>query len=83
MTIIELTAGVVSAQGKMKRLRVLSGMIALIVVAGCAPQSSLNQVAYQDSGAQSCPPDYIPHCEVWGGNKFKKRYGLCRCTRSS
>jgi len=82
MTDIELTKRVVSSLRTKTRFGGLSAVFSLIFIAGCAPHSLSDPLAFQDTTAPRCPADSIPQCEVWGGNRFKKRYGPCRCSRT-
>jgi hypothetical protein len=73
-----------SIAGKCHPLRILSiycGLFSLSMVAGCGSQSHTVPLGFNGMQINQCPAGYVPQCEVWGGNKFKKRYGPCRCSR--
>lgn len=61
------------------KFSIVSGMAILVLLSGCANQSVLDGAAFSDTLAIQCPSGSVRQCEVWGGNKFKKRYHRCGC----
>jgi hypothetical protein len=71
----------------------ITGIVLLSLISGCAiqaPESATARTPSRSLGEQPhlqetldavCPPRSIRECRVWGGNKFKKRYEYCGCTR--
>lgn len=61
------------------KLSLVPGVAILILLSGCANQSLSDSVAFSDTLAIQCPSGTVRQCELWGGNKFKKRYNRCNC----
>ncbi|HSD68321.1 MAG TPA: hypothetical protein VLB07_02155 [Woeseiaceae bacterium] len=71
----------------------ITGTVLLGLIGGCAtqaPESAAARAPSRSLGEQPhlqetlykvCPARSIRECRVWGGNKFKKRYEYCGCTR--
>ena len=55
--------------------------IMLALTTACAPQSGEYLLAQRAETGPACPAQSVRTCEVIGGNKFKKRYGRCVCSR--
>ncbi len=71
----------------------ITGTVLLSLISGCAtqaPDSATARAPSRSLGEQPhlqetldavCPARSIRECRVWGGNKFRKRYEYCGCTR--
>lgn len=81
MRVREFEKSIASSRREIARLRSLSGLIVLVFVAGCAPQSISHPLASIEPQTPRCPFGYVRHCEVSVGSGFKKRYGQCYCSQ--
>lgn len=66
---------------KLQMVKNLAGLVLLILLTGCAARSLSDPAPYASSINSRCPSGYLMQCDIWGGNKFKKRYGTCGCIR--
>lgn len=54
-------------------------LLVLAVLSGCAQQSVAEVPMSQRYNYENCPAGTAKICDVWGGNKFRKREYNCRC----
>jgi hypothetical protein len=65
----------------LQQVKNLAGLALLISLSGCAAQSLSDPAPYTSSVDSRCPGGYLMQCDVFGGNRLKKRYANCGCMR--